>query len=94
MKDSFTVTITEKDRQAAGPYLGRCLLQTALERRGYKKVTQYVSDTTIDGQRYLMEPYFINNERDIARTDTAPFYNKSVVGRKFKFTKTGKLRFV
>lgn len=92
LKDTFTITITEKDHAAAGDFhsIGGCLLATALKRRlPGKKITVGVFEATIDGKNY---PGFIKGKNYIGCAelhwchDTKTFL-PSVIGLKVTFRK-------
>lgn len=86
--DKFTIVITEKDRQAAGPFRDNhnCLVATALKRRGHKKVSEHVEHVTICKRQYSHA--ICGNEELHRLTDNyvAPFYGPGVVGKKIVFT--------
>lgn len=88
--DKFTATLTEKDRQAAGPFgsCTTCLVATVLRRRGYSNVREAVNSCTINGARFSHE---VMSPRVVDRLNppppAPPFYGPAVVGMKITFTR-------
>lgn len=91
MKNKFTITITEKDRQLADRFgeSCTCLLATAVIRRRIgKTVSEYVSGMLIDDVTYRHDyagSHVLNPE--LVSQKTKPFYPPSVVGLKFTFVR-------
>lgn len=88
-RKSFTVTITEADRQNADSFTSpyNCLLATAVKRRGAKTTTEGVSYMRVDGE-FFSHPHFgfAASHFDCVATQK-PFYRPNVVGTKIKFTR-------
>lgn len=82
--DVIELTISEVDRQTAGPYLdiNRCLLCTALRNRGYNLILvgpNYASLDTFDDWKFEdeMRPEALHR----INAESAPFYSEGVVGK-------------
>jgi len=88
--DKFSITITENDRLNADRFENctKCLIATALRRRGYGIVTELIDEVVINGVWF---------NHGICGTDElhykkmlgskGPFYGKSVVGKRVVFTR-------
>lgn len=80
----INIRFTEKDRQQAGPYNdpNKCLLCTALKRRGYKTVSVGgFGDAFIEGITYTSKQRFDSNIKD-EHALVPPYYLREVVGMK------------
>lgn len=87
---SFTLTITEEDRQNADNYGNNCscLIATALKRLGAKDVNECVNSASIDGVWFNHTPAGIQAvqfDNVAAEHDEKPLYKEPVVGRVFQF---------
>lgn len=87
-EDEFTLTITEADRQEAGPFVDpfKCLVATALRRKGFKEIAELITNVKVDGLVYLHEGLGPRDLFACHREKTeAPFYKEEIVGKEITF---------